>query len=158
MSAMRIDSLSLADRLYDEAWSIAMSVSQDEALAMMEVMHARLAMLEWWARRSTGVALVLVDEQGAFERLNDQRRDNEMEIRDVRLAFRLAHTYDDGGHFLAERLLNKSVYRSAERWTREIGYATLRDLLVHDQGVNYLLACVVAFHCRSRGLGQRNWL
>lgn len=158
---LRVDGLDLADRLFNEAWSIAMSVSPDEAVAMMEVMRARLATIDWWNRRGTGVALVLVDEQDAFERLHDQIRDNEMEIRDTRLAFRLAACYDDGTRWVIGNMLDGRVDRTV-RWgiieSFGMGYATLRDCLAHDHGVNYMLACVVAFRQRSISHGTRGWL
>lgn len=157
----RFDGIALADHLVDEAWSIAMSVTNDEAVAMMGVMRARLTTLHWWSKRNAGVALVLVDEQGAYDRLHDQIRDNEMEIRDARLAYQLARCYDDATRWMIQNMLADRVDHTV-RWAMiesfGMGYATLRDCLAYDHGVSYLLACVVAFRLRSIGHGVRGWL
>lgn len=106
-------------------------------------------------------APVLVDAEAAADRLADQRSENAREIRDARLAWQLAGAYDDGSHHVIMRLLNERVNhatRSEMLASLQMGYATLRDALAYDQGVSYLLACIVAFRLRERWPSERVWL
>lgn len=110
---------------------------------------------------TSNVALTLVDPERAADRLADQRDENAREIRDVSLAYRLAGAYDDGSHHVVERLLNDRAdwkTRSGMIASLSMGYATLRDALAYDQGVSYLIACIVAFRMRSRWDSERVWL
>lgn len=132
-----------------DVWSVLRRMPEDSAGAA------------WIRSRGDGAALIVVDPEAAADRLADQRQENAREIRDTHLAFRLAHTYDEGARHVVDRLVNDRINRETRRGmiaSLQMGYATLRDALAYDQGVSYLLACMVAFRVRERWDSEMVWL